>query len=143
MLILRNGRGLPTTGAPCGLEFLAQALTLPAEPLTPRWSASRSRSARSARSRGISISLRGSNRGAMDPARRGYARSLKNVQVRNSGSPAYCGLLEWPEPANQRRRNILAGQAYSETADWPLRALSRAVVCGSVLMSSKKPSSLS
>jgi hypothetical protein len=24
--------GLLTTGAPCGLEFLAQALTLPAEP---------------------------------------------------------------------------------------------------------------
>ena len=36
-----------------------------------------------------------------------------------------------------------AKQAYSETADWPLRDLSRAVVCGSVRISSKKPSSLS
>jgi hypothetical protein len=57
--------------------------------------------------------------------------------------PAYRGLLERPEPANQRRRNILARQAYSETTDWPLRDLSRAVVCGSVRISSKKPSSLS
>jgi hypothetical protein len=79
----------------------------------------------------------------MDPARRGYARSLKTVQVRNSGPPVLLRAAGMRNPLIKDAGTSWAKQAYSETADWPFRTLSRAVVCGSVRIASKKPSSLS
>ena len=79
----------------------------------------------------------------MDPARRGYARSLNTVQVRNSGPPVLLRAAGMRNPLIKDAGTSWAKQAYSETADWPLRALSRAVVWGSVWISLKRPSSLS
>lgn len=70
--------GLADDGAPCRLEFLAQALTLPAEPLESALERlALSFGAFRALAQDLDLAAR-RRIGAMDPARPGYARSLKN-----------------------------------------------------------------